>query len=606
SSGQVFVVDALNDNVTVTDSNGNFITMWGGYGFGPGRFTYPDSITTTTNGQVIVGDTGGNCIQIFSTSLIANGTVPLQSRPKRRRKNQPRTPADTTPAAGKELQSLPGRQAGGFRIPKLVGGMGILSVVAIVVSLGIHFWPQVWALSASVELAGLGYLMGAYMPIAIKESVYTSRLFSELDEEEKGRDLWQLIDNYWPVQNYVHWDGREANALIAYINGKPVGALAFLKFSADVVQDNGIFVIESARKNHIGTFLWEELLRYLKKENYKVFQVGGEKPNCISKALEVQLFLEKALNGRRGVVILRDEAGKIKSVTINLVGEDEKTSGQLTSNPYRLESYVNRGLSELDSVYRLSEELKAHNGMQQVLLIGVGRGYAAIELALKFPNLRITAVNKEEGLWDDVKIKKSMRNKGYSKEDIRMAKGRISLKVLDIEDETVRNNILGNKLFDFVVFETRTQIYLRDKVKVIQGLFNERLKTGGIYSFVIDNFYLSGNAVGDIRSIIRKAFERSATLKNEDSFGAGLYVFMTYEKTGEFVDIPLKLDRVFSDDFGGAPIIHSYYNKREAPAVSPVADAQKNINIPRKVSLSSFEDLLGDGEFKNADFTLKK
>ncbi|MFA5160001.1 MAG: hypothetical protein WC484_05790, partial [Candidatus Omnitrophota bacterium] len=229
------------------------------------------------------------------------------------------------------------------------------------------------------------------------------------------------------------------------------------------------------------------------------------------------------------------------------------------SNPseYEIEGNISRDLDELNLAYGLSDELKARKGDPQILLIGVGRGYAAIELALKFPNVNIVAINKEQGVWDDAKIENGMQSKGYDSEAIRRARNRISLKILDIEDEAARKKLLGNQLFDFVVFETRTQLYMQDKVKIIQDLFNEKLKVGGIYAFVIDNVYLSGSEKGEVSRIIRSAFKKSALLKREDH-SMIIYPRLTYEKTSDRVDIPLILD-TYKDNTNRLPIAHSYY-----------------------------------------------
>ncbi|MFA5272351.1 MAG: class I SAM-dependent methyltransferase, partial [Candidatus Omnitrophota bacterium] len=55
----------------------------------------------------------------------------------------------------------------GFRIPELVKAMGIFAVAVIVVSLGIHFWPQIWAMLISLQhwfacvaTSGVGALVG--------------------------------------------------------------------------------------------------------------------------------------------------------------------------------------------------------------------------------------------------------------------------------------------------------------------------------------------------------------------------------------------------------------------------------------------------------------
>ncbi|MFA5390305.1 MAG: hypothetical protein WC331_02610 [Candidatus Omnitrophota bacterium] len=249
-------------------------------------------------------------------------------------------------------------------------------------------------------------------------------------------------------------------------------------------------------------------------------------------------------------------------------GNPSEVTARASINPSGKEEFVDRGMEVLDKAYKLSDVLGTRVGEQQILLIGVGRGYAALELALKFPNVNIVAVNKEQGLWDDAKLEAGMRNKGYGTDTIREAKERIRLKILDIEDEAVRKTMLGDQMFDLVVFESRTQLFMQDKVKVMEDLFNKYLKMKGIYAFVIDGVFTSKDSSlsywePNACNIIRGAFERSAEERSEAITDE--YQYLTYVKTSNRVEVPLTLveSKGVIDGLVGAkvPYFNSYYKR---------------------------------------------
>ena len=83
-SGNVFVVDTLNNRVEKFNSGGSFIAGWGTLGSANGQFKAPTGVAVDGSGNVFVTDTGNNRIQKFTNSgqfVKAWGTVgipPLQ------------------------------------------------------------------------------------------------------------------------------------------------------------------------------------------------------------------------------------------------------------------------------------------------------------------------------------------------------------------------------------------------------------------------------------------------------------------------------------------------------------------------------------------------
>ncbi|RCV65692.1 Streptogramin lyase, partial [Methanophagales archaeon] len=68
SSGNVYVVDTWNNRIQKFDSSGNFITKWGSFGTGDGKFDLPLGIAVDSGGNVYVADTGNYRIQKFDSS----------------------------------------------------------------------------------------------------------------------------------------------------------------------------------------------------------------------------------------------------------------------------------------------------------------------------------------------------------------------------------------------------------------------------------------------------------------------------------------------------------------------------------------------------------
>jgi DNA-binding beta-propeller fold protein YncE len=64
-NGHVYVADTGNKRIAVFDSDGNFITDFGGAGFDPGQFDEPVGVAVADDGTVYVTDTWNQRIQSF-------------------------------------------------------------------------------------------------------------------------------------------------------------------------------------------------------------------------------------------------------------------------------------------------------------------------------------------------------------------------------------------------------------------------------------------------------------------------------------------------------------------------------------------------------------
>lgn len=417
----------------------------------------------------------------------------------------------------------------------------------------------------------------------------------------------------------AEWEEQlEESPSDVYVLIRPAGDIGGLVRAHDVVMDSekGVKMdrLVSAQRGAVGTgtFLMDAFLSALWKNGVKRIEWN-------STYDAGPLFYKRFLERRQELKILTFVPGKLSYVVHLLqdprgepfrgfpaLGGERRSEmrDKTPENPYVVEGNISRGLNVLDEAYGLSEELKTRQGPQQMLLIGVGRGFAAIELALKFPNVKIVAVNKELGLWNDQVIEAGMLKKGYALDEVRAARKRIELKEgLDIENEKTRAEQLGEQVFDLVVFETMTQIYLRDKVKVIQDLFNQRLKVGGVYAISLSRIFasrypLSDGALewddedqreeGGTVPIIWGAFGRSGKMAHVD-FDEGRRN-LTYKKTGN-VNIPLMFVTAREEDLGGMFAWESFY--RQAPRSEPDARSEMRFEIPAGVSVRASHPLLG-------------
>jgi len=188
----------------------------------------------------------------------------------------------------------------------------------------------------------------------------------------------------------------------------------------------------------------------------------------------------------------------------------------------------------LNSAYNIFDDLDKIKFPSTMLLIGVGRGVTAMELALKYPQLKITAVNKDSLWWDDQILTNLMSKKGYKQEDITEARTRIELLFFDIEDHPRER--IGHRVFDFIFFETRVQIYFEDNVRAIENIFNEFVAENGIYGFTVNNIFTSVESERKsselaASQIISMAFATVADLKTSINVDGYLY-FKVQKKDG--------------------------------------------------------------------------
>jgi PKD repeat protein len=68
SSGNVYVADDINNHIQKFYGTGTFITQWGGYGNGNGKFANPYGVAVDSSGNVYVADIGNDLIQKFRKS----------------------------------------------------------------------------------------------------------------------------------------------------------------------------------------------------------------------------------------------------------------------------------------------------------------------------------------------------------------------------------------------------------------------------------------------------------------------------------------------------------------------------------------------------------
>lgn len=65
SGGYIYVADSGNNRIQKFDSNGTFITQWGGPGSGEGEFKQPTDVAVDSRGYIYVADSGNDRIQKF-------------------------------------------------------------------------------------------------------------------------------------------------------------------------------------------------------------------------------------------------------------------------------------------------------------------------------------------------------------------------------------------------------------------------------------------------------------------------------------------------------------------------------------------------------------
>jgi sugar lactone lactonase YvrE len=68
-NGNLYVVDGLNSEITILDSDGEFIEKMGTQGHGDGEFYYPEGITYG-NGRLVVADKFNDRVEVFSVPIL--------------------------------------------------------------------------------------------------------------------------------------------------------------------------------------------------------------------------------------------------------------------------------------------------------------------------------------------------------------------------------------------------------------------------------------------------------------------------------------------------------------------------------------------------------
>jgi CheY-like chemotaxis protein len=247
--------------------------------------------------------------------------------------------------------------------------------------------------------------------------------------------------------------------------------------------------------------------------------------------------------------------------------------------PYGIEQYVRRSFGTLNDMYGISKDFDAVAKQPvNVLLIGVGRGIAAVEMALRYPNFHIVGINREGQLWDEGIITGEMLKKGYLPGDIKRAFNRITIKIVDMDNGQDVNRRLAGWKFNFIIFEGFTAMYFKDKARVFEKMFNEKLMVGGVLAIVIQYMKKGINnsesllLEDDIARTIQRSFLTSAQLLKKT-------------QNNEF-DLNLKY-RKLSPKFMHIPLILRNAKPVRGFAVSKPAflsfyDEDRAMNVPKR------------------------
>lgn len=149
-----------------------------------------------------------------------------------------------------------------------------------------------------------------------------------------------------------------------------------------------------------------------------------------------------------------------------------------------------RGMHSVFNTYSglqklMTERIKA-DPSATLLMIGIGRGIAALEIALLFPTLRIQGVNLEPDLFSLEYLFEHLKDR-YTANEIRAAYQRIQVQILDIENSNERDPSIHKTQYDFVIIEPYVARYMYDKLQVISDLLNTHIKPNGIFAFQMDH-----------------------------------------------------------------------------------------------------------------------
>lgn len=246
----------------------------------------------------------------------------------------------------------------------------------------------------------------------------------------------------------------------------------------------------------------------------------------------------------------------------------------MIDNPYGAEFRVSRNFDTIDKRYNISDNFEADQGApKNVLLIGAGRGFTAVEMALQYPHLNITAVNKEAGLFRRDILREQfggVKDDGYLEE----ALSRIRPVTMDLNDSDSAERVLGAQGYDYIILETSTQMYFRDKIGIIQDLYNNQLNPGGVTAFYLEDIYLpqthelDGLTEGEkqdaslqiIEGLLMQSFAGKAVLEpvNDAAFEDPAYMYKYRKVSDQPVDVPLRLSGTKRVDITKVPGLFFY------------------------------------------------
>lgn len=275
--------------------------------------------------------------------------------------------------------------------------------------------------------------------------------------------------------------------------------------------------------------------------------------------------------------------GKAGENIYNLANESIFKKYTQKNNPYAVEGFVSRKYKYLENAYNLDYALAYRDKKQEVMLIGVGRGYTALEMALKYPGYRITAVNKEQNLFRPDLIT-AYYKQTYSEEAVEEALSRITVKIADIEKEHVGKR--GS--YDLIIFETMVLMYLEDKLMTVENLFNNYLKIQGALFFTGARIYnerkvytdlLEKKAPESLFEAVREEIESKGNVMSDfvKSYDVIDPSFMLTKKSSEKILLPFLLKKNMTQ-----ALTHIYRNKannmverNSAPFMSVYAKAER-------------------------------
>lgn len=254
----------------------------------------------------------------------------------------------------------------------------------------------------------------------------------------------------------------------------------------------------------------------------------------------------------------------------------------ISPDEFYLPHHSSRKLAALNRTYGIERDLRNLSQMSivGVLLIGVGRGYAALEISLKHPNVRILGINKERGLWNPGETKNYFLQEGYSQREIEQALDRIEIVEIDLSNEENQWEVLRNRKFDFIIFEIGVLEYFRNKIGTLENLYNRHLKKDGVFAFntnfmtteseesarnVFDGLDFMGSKRSRVTEIICQSFKGKAKLKLKRFLAPVWHLKFIRQNTRE-ISIPLSIHTETGDPVGlmNFQVVSIYREGRES------------------------------------------